>query len=44
LPSKHAFVFARQAACDVRAPNRLETIIQQLKSPRPLGREKTYYN
>jgi hypothetical protein len=44
LPSKHAFVFARQAACDVRAPNRLETILQQLKSPKPLGREKTYYN
>lgn len=43
-PSKHAFVFARQAACNVRVANRLEEIIQQLKTPKPLGIEKHYYN
>jgi hypothetical protein len=44
LPSKHAFVFARQAACNVRVSNRLETILQQLKTPKPMGKEKNYYN
>jgi hypothetical protein len=44
LPSKHAFVFARQAACDVRVSRRLEVIVKQLKTPKPLGREKHYYN
>jgi hypothetical protein len=43
-PSKHAFVFARQAACDIRVANRLEEIIQRLKTPKSLGAEKHYYN
>jgi hypothetical protein len=43
-PSKHAFVFARQAACDVRVSRRLEDIVKQLKSPKPLGVEKHFYN
>lgn len=36
-PSKHAFVFARLAACDVRVANRLEDILRALqtqKNPR----------
>lgn len=43
-PSKHGFVFARQAGCDIRVANRLEEIIQRLKTPKPLGVEKHYYN
>ncbi|MDZ7937648.1 MAG: CNP1-like family protein [Rhodoferax sp.] len=42
LPSKHAFIFARQAACNVRVVNRLEEIQQFLKTPRPMGKEKHY--
>lgn len=44
LPSKHALVFARQAACSVRVVNRLEEIIQWLKTPKPKGLEKYYYD
>ncbi|MDZ7919102.1 CNP1-like family protein [Rhodoferax sp.] len=31
-PSKHAFVFARLAACDVRVANRLEDVIKALQT------------
>lgn len=37
-PSKHAFVFARQAACDVRTVNRLDEMIQRLKTSKPRAR------
>jgi hypothetical protein len=31
-PSKHAFVFARLAACDTRVANRLDDVIKALQT------------
>lgn len=45
LPSKHAFVFARSAACEVRVANRREDILQALQTkPKPSGRSKQSFN
>lgn len=44
LPSKHALVFSRQAACTTRVANRLEEIIQQLKTPNAFGTGKRSYD
>lgn len=44
-PSKHAFVFARSAACDVRVANRLEDILRGLqaqKKPRGTSKQPSF--
>jgi hypothetical protein len=43
-PSKHAFIFARQAACATRVTNQLEEIIQRLKTSKSFGVGKPAYD
>jgi hypothetical protein len=44
-PSKHAFVFARSAACEVRVANRQDDILRALQSPKkPSSTSKQSFN